>query len=234
MFTMPEWLGTGTHAARPAATAVAVGALYACSDHLLIYQSDGATWSTWADVSGSGGGAPSTADYLVGTTDAGLSAEIVVGTAPGGFLAGTWAAPDIRRYGCKVYRNGATQNVNNTTAVLTFDTELFDSHAFHDAGAPTRMTIPSGGDGLYLCTANTFVSGAGLSLIGFQVGGAAVVGSGKNKPDASAAYASCATILDLVATNYVEVVVTTSANVNLGHATLADAMSSFSIVRLSL
>lgn len=40
-------------------------------------------------------GAPSNVDYLVGTADANLSAEIVVGTSPGGELGGTWAAPTI-------------------------------------------------------------------------------------------------------------------------------------------
>lgn len=40
-------------------------------------------------------GAPTTADYLVGTAQAGLSAEIVVGTTPGGELGGTWASPTV-------------------------------------------------------------------------------------------------------------------------------------------
>ena len=40
-------------------------------------------------------GAPTTSDYLVGSADAGLSAEIVVGTAPGGELGGTWASPTV-------------------------------------------------------------------------------------------------------------------------------------------
>jgi hypothetical protein len=40
-------------------------------------------------------GAPATADYLVGTAQAGLSAEIVVGTTPGGELGGTWASPTV-------------------------------------------------------------------------------------------------------------------------------------------
>jgi hypothetical protein len=44
---------------------------------------------------GGGGGAPTTADYLVGTANAGLSAEIVVGTSPGGELGGTWASPTV-------------------------------------------------------------------------------------------------------------------------------------------
>jgi len=38
---------------------------------------------------------PSSADYLVGTAQAGLSAEIVVGTTPGGELGGTWASPTV-------------------------------------------------------------------------------------------------------------------------------------------
>ena len=41
------------------------------------------------------GTAPSTAYYLVGTAQAGLSAEIAVGTAPGGELGGTWASPTV-------------------------------------------------------------------------------------------------------------------------------------------
>jgi hypothetical protein len=40
-------------------------------------------------------GAPTDADYLVGTAHAGLSAEIVVGTTPGGELGGTWASPTV-------------------------------------------------------------------------------------------------------------------------------------------
>ena len=44
---------------------------------------------------GSGGGAPTDADYLIGTANVSLSAEIVVGTTPGGSLGGTWASPTI-------------------------------------------------------------------------------------------------------------------------------------------
>jgi hypothetical protein len=44
---------------------------------------------------GGGGGAPADADYLVGTANGSLSAEIVVGTSPGGELGGTWASPTV-------------------------------------------------------------------------------------------------------------------------------------------
>lgn len=48
-----------------------------------------------AYITGSSGGAPTDADYLVGTANASLSAEIAVGTAPGGELGGTWASPTV-------------------------------------------------------------------------------------------------------------------------------------------
>ena len=54
-----------------------------------------ATSATAAAFAAAAGGAPTTADYLVGTAQGGLSAEIVVGTTPGGELGGTWASPTI-------------------------------------------------------------------------------------------------------------------------------------------
>lgn len=48
-----EHLLEGDHGSRPAFGDVPEGTLYACSDHALIYQSDGATaWSTWATLGG--------------------------------------------------------------------------------------------------------------------------------------------------------------------------------------
>lgn len=50
----------------------------------------------WAvPPAGEGGGAPTDADYLVGTAHGSLSGEIVVGTSPGGELGGTWASPTV-------------------------------------------------------------------------------------------------------------------------------------------
>ena len=58
--------------------------IYACENGGWILQGDGG-----------GGGAPTDADYLVGTSNASLSAEIVVGTTPGGELGGTWGTPTL-------------------------------------------------------------------------------------------------------------------------------------------
>ncbi len=52
--TVPGILQSGIHSARPSATAMAVGGLYSCSTHKLIYVSDGSTWTTWAEYGGAG------------------------------------------------------------------------------------------------------------------------------------------------------------------------------------
>jgi len=62
--------------------------------YVLVDATDGA--AVWVETTGGGTVyAPTTADYLVGTAQAGLSAEIVVGTTPGGELGGTWASPTV-------------------------------------------------------------------------------------------------------------------------------------------
>ena len=43
-------LGPDTHANRPTASSVTDGTLYSCTDHNLIYQSNGSSWSTWATL----------------------------------------------------------------------------------------------------------------------------------------------------------------------------------------
>ena len=59
------------------------------------YDSDNVEGALAEAAAGGGGGAPTNADYLVGTANGSLSAEIVVGTTPGGELGGTWASPTV-------------------------------------------------------------------------------------------------------------------------------------------
>lgn len=62
--------------------------------------------------------------------------------------------------GAKVYHS-TTQSVNDATSTaLTFDTEAYDTDAFHDAGTPTRLTCPSGKDGVYLLVGGTTMAAA--------------------------------------------------------------------------
>jgi len=60
-----DHLLTGDHASRPAASAVPQGTLYSCTDHSLLYQSDGSSsWSTWAVLGATGGGDDPIADVF--------------------------------------------------------------------------------------------------------------------------------------------------------------------------
>lgn len=62
--TIPGMFLTGDHASRPAATAVGGGSIYSCTDHALLYQSDGAAWSTWATLGGT-----AVTDATISTSD---------------------------------------------------------------------------------------------------------------------------------------------------------------------
>lgn len=75
-------------------------------------------------ISGGGaGGAPTDADYLVGTTNASLSAEIVVGTSPGGELGGTWASPTVdATHSGSAHHSAVTLDVNADT-LLSLSTQ---------------------------------------------------------------------------------------------------------------
>lgn len=79
--TMPGMLLTGDHASRPAASAVGGGALYACSTHNLIYQSDTSSWSTWADVSGAGASGVSYDSHRLIATADGVAATMNVNSS---------------------------------------------------------------------------------------------------------------------------------------------------------
>lgn len=78
-------------------------------------------------------GAPTTADYLVGTAQGGLSAEIVVGATPGGELGGTWGAPTV-----DATHSGSTHAATQVAAEATAVAAL----AAHAAAAPTSFYRP--------------------------------------------------------------------------------------------
>jgi hypothetical protein len=84
-----------------------------------------------ARISGSTG-APTTVDYLVGTASGSLSAEIVVGTTPGGELGGTWASPtvDATHSGST---HAATQAAAEATAATALSGHVADTTSAHSA-----------------------------------------------------------------------------------------------------
>jgi len=90
-----------------------------------------------------GGGAPTDVDYLVGTASAGLSAEIAVGTSPGGELGGTWASPtvDASHSGST---HAATQSAAEATAAAALATHEADTTSIHGIADTSALETTSG------------------------------------------------------------------------------------------
>ena len=73
-----------------------VGTLWINDDGEVWYAADvDAGAATWIQFTAAGGVDLSAINFLVGTASGLLSAEIAVGTTPGGELGGTWASPTV-------------------------------------------------------------------------------------------------------------------------------------------
>ena len=120
-------------------------------------------------IGGGGGGAPTDADYLVGTANGTLSAEIVVGTTPGGSLGGTWASPTIDDLFVK---NNAADSMTGRLTARGFTSGVndtgYDIH-FYGATGGREFFIDESADKMIVDLASEFgdrtnkvvISGAG-------------------------------------------------------------------------
>lgn len=106
-------------------------------------QTDGAGALTW-EAAGSGSGAPTDADYLVGTANGSLSAEIVMGTAPGGELGGSWASPTVDD-GITIDSMLLTTKVNVPNG--TADATLSTAGDFHFNTTDEQLSFHTASDG---------------------------------------------------------------------------------------
>ena len=155
------------------------------------------TSGTLATLTDLAGAAATTADYLVGTANGALSAEIVVGTSPGGELGGTWSSPTIDD-------SVAVTSWNLTTPTITGAAIWQDGirQTFNPDGTNSGLNVgsqagdpssPSNGDIWYDSTANTLdarINGATVNLGAGGGGGAgtktiAVFKTENNNPPAA-------------------------------------------------
>ena len=68
----------------------------------------------------------------------------------------TWATPSSTPtfVGCSLYNSTTLSFANNTETTITYDSEYFDTHGFHESVTnPSRITIPTGYGGKYLISA---------------------------------------------------------------------------------
>ena len=167
-------------------------------------------------------------DLLYGTA-ADTVARLGIGTAGqvlkvnSGATAPEWGAATAPSFvGCNIYRTTGNQTISDSTATaIDFNAESFDTDAFHNNSTNlSRVTIPSGKGGKYLFTAwaNFVGNGTGYRDLQLLINGTTLTGSSTSgwKPDAVGYTAgNIAVILNLVATDYVEVLVTQTSGGNL-------------------
>jgi hypothetical protein len=110
-----------------------------------------------------GSGAPTTVDYLVGTASGSLSAEIVVGTTPGGELGGTWASPTV-----DATHSGSTHAATQAAAEATAATALL-SHVADTTSAHSATGVDIADAGAYYTS--TTVEGALQEIGAGGIGG---------------------------------------------------------------
>lgn len=131
-----DHLTDGTHAARPAATAVPVGALYSCTDHNLVYQSDGSTWATWATLG--------TASVLTTKGDiAGYSTvpdRLAVGTNGYVLTADSAEALGVK-WAAAAGGGGGAAGIDDLT---TFNTIYGSALTYDEEFSATSSSLPSG------------------------------------------------------------------------------------------
>lgn len=159
-----------------------------------------------------------TAGDLIYGTGADAVTRLGIGTAGqvlkvnSGATAPEWGAAAASGFvGAVAYKSASAQSTsNNTDTIITFDAEEFDTDGFHSTVTNTgRMTIPAGKGGKYLCIANIIfaANATGARSINFMKNGTSAGAFQQlNNAGASTSTIFCVSgILDLVATDYVEI-----------------------------
>ena len=133
-------------------------------------------------VNSTGSGAPTDADYLVGTANGSLSAEIVVGATPGGELGGTWGTPtvDTTHSGTSHANLPAGAQVNSVDIVTTTGAQTLTSKVITapdinggTADALTSLGVRSTGTGAFdMVLANAENLTVGAKTLTIELGNA--------------------------------------------------------------
>jgi hypothetical protein len=111
---------------------------------------------------------------------------------------------------CRAYKTTSNQSVNNTTLTeITLNAESFDSGTLHDnVTANTKITVPTGGGGVYLIGGSVryAVNGTGLRAAQVRKNGATILSTTEHGgADASIqTFVMTTTIVVLAAADYIE------------------------------
>lgn len=199
------------------------------------------TSGTGISISNAGGPVPTIINSMA--TEITASGDIIVGTGSGTFdnlpigttgevlTADTtvspykvkWAAAPASTpsfVGCQVYSSTGVSTSNGVETLMTWNTEDFDTDGFHSTSSNTsRMTIPSGKGGKYLITA--FIgweysgNSTGMRAAYIYKNGSIHKYSMQIAAASGGIYFTLSQVMNLVATDYVEIKVYQSSGTTL-------------------
>jgi hypothetical protein len=129
-------------------------------------------------------------------------------TVNAGATAPEWKTPasGTTFVGAYATKTAAQTLTNNTDTVLSWNAERFDTDGFHDNSTNnSRMTIPSGKGGKYLVVASAYwATGSGYRELNVLKNGS-IVNYFYTVIDVNYGFQNISTIVDCVATDYLEV-----------------------------
>jgi hypothetical protein len=143
----------------------------------------------------------------------------------------------IGDHGARVYHNANQSILNVTPTTLAFNSERWDTDAYHDPVTDnSKLTIPAGQDGKYIIstTLGFAANSTGIRDIQILVNGATIIDRLIiNATAAGTIQLSVTTIANLVATDYVEVLVQHDGGVALNVESIAEYSPEFMLQRLA-
>jgi hypothetical protein len=156
-----------------------------------------------------------TAGDLIYGTAADTVARLGIGTAGqvlkvnSGATAPEWGAAGASAFvGARVYASATLTINNNTATAIAFDSESFDTDAFHSTSVNnSRFTIPSGKDGYYRITFSTYwltLNASGRRRYAIYKNGVETVAFEGAASSTSYMNQTGTTTMNLVATDYIE------------------------------
>jgi hypothetical protein len=154
---------------------------------------------------------------LISATAASTVARLAVGTNNQILVADSSTATGLKwetpsggstAKGVSVYNSTSPSTANNTWTLITFDSESYDTDAFHSTSTNTsRLTVPTGLGGKYLVQAQLSwdVSATGYRALRLYKNGTAYKEATPQVPSATVYVGASFTFnLDLVAGDYLE------------------------------
>lgn len=135
--------------------------------------------------------------------------------------------------GCRAV-DSTNQAVSSTSHAITFNTNVYDTNAYHSTSVnPSRFTIPAGFGGKYLVDFKAVFTVAGQNIAFLQKNGVASSVPGSSVKTTAADGVSNSVVIDLADGDYLELWVFASAGGNVGLSTDAGIYTSFGLTQLT-